>query len=46
MIYDAALLSYDFFGDYQQRKIETTEEADTVSNKVQLIKETKGKKKK
>jgi hypothetical protein len=45
MIYDAAHLCYDFFGDYQQRKIETIEETDSVSNKEQLIKEIKGKKK-
>ena len=46
IIYDAALLCYDFFGDYQQRKIETIEETESVSNKEQLIKETKGKKRK
>jgi CubicO group peptidase (beta-lactamase class C family) len=44
-IYDAAHLSYDIFGDYLQKQIEETEEADSLKSNSQVSTEKKNSKK-
>ena len=45
MIYDAAHLCYDFFGDYQQRKTTADIEEDSLSKSQELKPELKKRKK-